>query len=89
VLARDIEVSDLITVAFHIVARRLPELIPPEAFATEAAYTTALGQFLEDAVIVLLDSLAREYPDRFDAQAVATALIARVVEDRLAEVEAS
>jgi hypothetical protein len=89
VLAQDVEVSDVVTMALHLVARRLPELLPPDLLADETAYTRAMARFIEDAVVVLLDQLTRTYPDRFTPQDAQLALVAQAAAERLDELEVS
>jgi hypothetical protein len=88
VLAQDVDISDLVTVAFHLVSRRLPELLPPALLATEAGYAQALGRFLEDAVVVLLDQLTQTWPDRFTPADLNLALLAQAAADRITQLEA-
>jgi hypothetical protein len=87
VLAQDVEVSDVVTIALHLVARRLPELVPPELLANEATYAQALARFIEDAVVLMLDRLTQEFPTRFTPEEMMMALIAREAANRLTELE--
>jgi len=88
VLAQDVQVSDVVTLAFHLVARKFPEVIPPELLATEELYTSALAQFVEDAVVLALDQLHRQFPHRFTVDDVRLAAVATWAPARLAELAA-
>jgi hypothetical protein len=86
VLAQDVDVSDVITLAFHLVARKFPEIIPPESIATESSYARTLAQFLEDCVIVTLSDLTNLYPDRFSPRDLNTVIAAGEVQRRLEQI---
>lgn len=87
VLAGRVLVTDLVTVAFHIVARRLPELVPPVLLTSEASYRSALAQFIEQCVLVALTRLTETFPERFSPQDVALAMIAQEADAQLTRIE--
>jgi hypothetical protein len=86
VLAQDVEVSDVVTTALHLVARRLPELVPPELLQGEATYARTMSSFLEHCVLVTLDQLTQRFPDRFSPQDLNLAIIAGEAQRRLNEI---
>lgn len=85
VIVEDLIVTDMVTIGFNIMARRFPEMVPPELLQTERGYRVAMSQVVEDAMLVLLQVLAETFPDRFTPDDVRTAILVGAIQHRITE----